>query len=82
LFEYATASTCEAPHADCNDNRRPDQKAGYAVARRRNVIATPAIRQIKDRAKSIKFASASDNSAKARGKLFLYFPSKERKRAA
>ena len=33
--------------------------------------------QIKDRAKSIKFASVCDNSAKARGKLLLYFRSKK-----
>jgi hypothetical protein len=43
-------------------------------------IATPAVTQIKDRAKSIKFAGVCDNSAKARGKRLLYFRSKERKR--
>jgi hypothetical protein len=32
------------------------RKAGYAVARWRHAIATPAVTQIKDRAKSIKFA--------------------------
>jgi hypothetical protein len=59
--------------------RRPDRKAGYVVARWRHVIATPAVTQIKDRAKSIKFASACDNWAKARGKLLLYFRSKSEK---
>jgi hypothetical protein len=41
-------------------------------------IATPAVTQIKDRAKSIKFAGVCDNSAKARGKRLLYFRSKKR----
>ena len=77
LFEYATVPTCDAPHADCNDDRCPDRKAGYAVARWRHAIATLAVMQIKDRAKSIKFASVCDNSAKARGKLLLYFRSKK-----
>jgi hypothetical protein len=36
LFEYATPSTCNAPHADCNDNRCLDRKADYAVARWRH----------------------------------------------
>lgn len=77
LFEYATVPTCDAPHADCNDDRCPDRKAGYAVAPWRHAIATLAVMQIKDRAKSIKFASVCDNSAKARGKLLLYFRSKK-----
>jgi hypothetical protein len=56
------------------------RKAGYAVARWRHAIATPAVTQIKDRAKSIEFAGVCDNSAKARGKRLPYFRSKERKR--
>jgi hypothetical protein len=49
------------------------------VARWRHAIATPAVTQIKDRAKSIKFTGVCDNSAKPRGKRLLHFRSKQRK---
>jgi len=79
LFEYATPSTCDAPHADCNDNRYLDRKADYAVARWRHAIATPAVTQIKDRAKSIKFAGVCDNSARCAESACFIFVQKSEK---